>query len=305
MNIEVLLTEAEISEEFAESFEARDLPEKFFYWSALSVQAWKDLAAESQSALVETWRELAAKAPVLTQAFGPKVPVISFGAGDGSKDRLVLQALQKAGRDVRYFPVDASQTLLETACAGAEDDDCEATGIKADISSPMHMLLAADAAEAPRLLIMSGNTLGGFDPLDQVKHLADAMHPGDILIIDTELDPGEEPVATPAQAKFSFAPLATLGLCMDDGEIRTKVKPDARKEGMTLLATRFHANRDLTMSYAGRSASIVRGERVFLNLRYLFTEEAFMWILTGHAELRVVAKLPSRDGRFLTTICIK
>lgn len=305
MNIEVLLTEAEISEEFAESFEARDLPEQFFYWSALSVQAWKDLAAESHLALLETWRELAAKAPGLTQAFGPKVPVISFGAGDGSKDRMVLQALQKAGREVRYFPVDASQTLLETACAGAEDDDCEATGIKADISSPMHMLLAADAAEAPRLLIMSGNTLGGFDPLDQVKHLADAMHTGDILIIDAQIDDGEGNTVTPAQARFSFSPLASVGLCMDDGEIRSERKPDARKEGMTLLATRFHAGRDLTMSYAGRAVSIVRGERVFLNLRYLFTEEAFLWILTGHAELRVVAKLPSADGRFLTAVCIK
>ena len=41
MNIEVLLTEAEIADEFAESFEARDLPEKFFYWSNPSVKAWR------------------------------------------------------------------------------------------------------------------------------------------------------------------------------------------------------------------------------------------------------------------------
>jgi len=55
--------------------------------------------------------------------------------------------------------VDASQALLEMACAGAEDDDCEALGIKADISSPMHLLLAADVSEAPRLFLMVGNTL--------------------------------------------------------------------------------------------------------------------------------------------------
>jgi hypothetical protein len=30
MNIEVLLTETEIADEFAESIEARDIPEKFF-----------------------------------------------------------------------------------------------------------------------------------------------------------------------------------------------------------------------------------------------------------------------------------
>ena len=38
MNIEVLLTEAEIADEFAEAMEARDVPEKFFYWTPLSVR---------------------------------------------------------------------------------------------------------------------------------------------------------------------------------------------------------------------------------------------------------------------------
>ena len=89
---------------------------------------------------------------------------------------------------MKYFPVDASQTLLESACAGAEDDDCEALGLKADISSPVHLLLAADVSEAPRLFLMVGNTLGGFDPLDQIKHVAGCLHEGDILIVDARID---------------------------------------------------------------------------------------------------------------------
>ena len=132
MNIEVLLTEAEIAEEFAESFEARDLPEKFFYWSNPSVKAWQALAARSEEQLRGTWESLAAKAADLTKPFGRKTPVISFGAGDGAKDRIVAKALIAAGREVKYYPVDASQTLLEIACAAAEDEDCEALGVKAN-----------------------------------------------------------------------------------------------------------------------------------------------------------------------------
>ena len=135
MNIEVLLTEAEIADEFAESFEARDLPEKFFYWSNPSVKAWLALAARSEEQLRDTWESLASKAADLTKPFGKKVPIISFGAGDGSKDRLIAKALIAAGREVKYYPVDASQTLLEIACAAAEDDDCDVLGIKADIST--------------------------------------------------------------------------------------------------------------------------------------------------------------------------
>jgi len=50
MNIEVLLTETEIAEELAESVEARDLPEKFFYWTPLSINSWKALSARSEEA---------------------------------------------------------------------------------------------------------------------------------------------------------------------------------------------------------------------------------------------------------------
>ena len=32
MKVEVVLTEADIAQEFVEAMEARDLPEKFFYW---------------------------------------------------------------------------------------------------------------------------------------------------------------------------------------------------------------------------------------------------------------------------------
>ncbi len=46
MNIEVLLTEAEIAASSPRSMEARDLPEKFFYWTPFSVHAWKELSAD-------------------------------------------------------------------------------------------------------------------------------------------------------------------------------------------------------------------------------------------------------------------
>src|ERR1700733_6469984 len=220
MNIEVLLTEAEIADEFAEAMEARDLPEKFFYWTPLSVRAWKDLAAGANESLRPTWDALALKAGELTKSFGARVPVISFGAGHGTKDRIILKALRETGREVKYYPVDASQTLLETACAGAEDDDCEALGLKADISSPVHLLLAADVSEAPRLFLMVGNTLGGFDPLDQMKHVAGCLHKGDIMIVDARIGLQDDSEPSDAEKRFVTAPLSSAGIGPQDGEIK-------------------------------------------------------------------------------------
>jgi hypothetical protein len=305
MNIEVLLTESEIAEEFAESFEARDLPEKFFYWSNSSVKAWQALAARSEEQLRGTWESLAAKAPDLTKPFGKKVPIISFGAGDGSKDRLLAKALIQAGREVKYFPVDASQTLLEIACAAAEDDDCEALGVKADISSPMHVVLASDVSEAPRLFLLVGNTLGGFDPLDQIRHIAQCVHKGDIFIVDAHLHAGAPIVPTEEQRRFAFAPLTAAGIVPDDGVLEFSDKPDDRLEGLFMLTRRFQASRDLRALVGGRENYIARGERLLLNFRYLFSREAFRWLLTSHAGLRIVGEMASDDGRFLTAVCIK
>ena len=304
MNIEVLLTETEIADELAESIEARDLPEKFFYWTPLSIQSWKALSARSEEALRETWEGLAAKAPDLTRAFPGTIPVISFGAGEGLKDREVLKALKMAGREAKYFPVDSSQALLEMACAGAEDDDCEALGIKADISSPMHLLLAADVSEAPRLYLMVGNTLGGFDPLDQIKHVAACVHKGDILILDANIHAGTiEP--SEEQKRFVFAPLASAGVAPDDGELQFMTRPDDRLDGLHIVTRRFQAARDLTLRAGAREIPLARGERILLNFRYLFTGEAFRWLLTEHAGLRIVTEIPSADGRFVTAVCIK
>jgi uncharacterized SAM-dependent methyltransferase len=308
MNIEILLTEAEIANEFNEALEARDLPEKFFYWFPLSVKRWRALAGEPDySELSNAWTAVSGRARELTADFGPDVPVISLGAGDGYKDRLLLRALTAAGKSPRYFPVDASQTLLEAACAGAEEDDIETVGIKADISSRMHVLLAADAAEAPRLFLMAGNTLGGFDPLEQVTNLVDAMRPGDRLVVDGEL---ESPAAVTLiesnpSRDFTFAPLASLGLNPDDGRIRFEQKYDSRRSGLTLITRYFQADRDLRISLSGDESALARGERIFMNFHYLYNPAAFTWLLETHGGLRIEEQLFSSDGRFVTAICGK
>ncbi len=306
MNIEVLLTEAEIAQEFADSMEARDLPEKFFYWFPLSVRAWRELAAEDpHRSLVRTWDGFSANVASLAANFPDVVPVVSFGAGDGAKDHILLNALKSAGKGVKYFPVDASQSLLETACAAAEDDDFEVLGIKADISSPMHLVLASDAAESPRLFLMNGNTLGGFDPMEQIRHVADCLRGNDRLIIDAGIY-SEQAARSEENLKlvrFAFAPLASIGVQEDDGQVRFEPKKDSRHTGMHLITKRFHAQRDLRISVAGKEIQVARGERIFMNFRYLFTPEAFRWLLQKHAGMKILSEVISADGAFMTAVC--
>jgi hypothetical protein len=308
MNIEILLTEAEIAGEFTEALEARDLPEKFFYWFPLSVRRWRALVSGPEyEGLQNGWSAVSGRAAQVVRSFNSSVPVVSFGAGDGFRDRAFLRAIREAGKDPRYFPVDASQALLEIACAGAEDDDIETLGIKADISSRMHLVLAADAAEAPRLFLMTGNTLGGFDPIEQIASVAECMRSGDRLIIDGELhaDGGSKNNESEAARAFAFAPLASVGLVPDDGRVRFEQKRDTRHEGLCMVTKYFHADRDLRIAISSEEVAIARGERIFMNFRYLYSSEAFRWLLDEHGGLTVDEEIVSPDGRFVTAICSK
>jgi hypothetical protein len=82
-------------------------------------------------------------------------------------------------------------------------------------------------------------------------------------------------------------------------------RPDDRLDGLHIVTRRFQAARDLTMRMSGREIPLARGERILLNFRYLFSAEAFRWLLTEHAGLLVVKEIPSADGRFVTAVCIK
>src|SRR5271157_2547876 len=81
-------TEADLAQEFTDAFEARDLPEKFFYWFPRSAADWTALAADPElyGGLSATWKELGSSAIELGSHFHGRVPVISFGAGDGARD---------------------------------------------------------------------------------------------------------------------------------------------------------------------------------------------------------------------------
>jgi uncharacterized SAM-dependent methyltransferase len=310
MKVEVVLTEADIAQEFAEAIEARDLPEKFFCWFPRSAAEWSKLVqdAELYGGLTETWKQIAAIAPEIARHFGGRVPVISFGAGDGARDRLLLGALNVAGSEVRYFPVDASQAMLESACAGADDEDIETVGIKADISSPVHLVYAADAADPPRLFIFSGNTMGSFDPLAEIRYVAQCMKPEDRLIVDGEIYEDKVTMSrrdNPAVRRFLRALLASVGIEAADGEIRFDHKTDSRHEGLHLVTRYFHAARDLSATVASEEIPIERGERIGMNFQYTYTPAAFRWLVGEHGGLEIEREFASSDGRFLTAICRK
>lgn len=307
MKIEVVLTEAEIAQEFIESMQARDLPEKCFYWLPRSIRAWRALAQESSYFvdLNRSWKQVIADVPELVRGYGKTLPLISLGAGDGIKDRAIMRAMRDEDCEPKYFPVDSSQALLEQAYAGAEDEDIETVGIKADISSPPHLIFASDAAESPRIFMMAGGTLGGFDPLVEIRAIAQCMAKGDRLLIDGEIRRDDSAAIrdNPTLKTWVFAPLAGTGMGAQDGEVRFEERRDDRRAGLYMITRVFRANQDVHSTAAGEDVVVQKGERISMNFQYIYSEDAFRWLIQKQAGLRIIREYPSPEKRYLTILC--
>src|SRR5260221_4886824 len=121
LSISVLLSEEEILAGLVEDLRARRLPEKYFYWSPQSASAW--LALCRSTAYLNYRRSLGLlveRSASLLESFRRRpADDVSLGAGDGSKEDPILEALAARGARRPYVAVDLSQWLLEAAPARA------------------------------------------------------------------------------------------------------------------------------------------------------------------------------------------
>lgn len=306
LQIEVRLTEAAIAEDFLGALANRYLPERFFYWFPLSVRAWLSLCQEGpyrnyvrSDALVRA--NVSQVAGALPE--GP-VEVVSLGSGQGTKDFHLLTGLAAGGRAVTYVPVDAGQTLLEMACTGATARRVICRGIKADLTNPAHLSGLLPGRETPcRLVLLLGNTLGGFEPLDMLRRLRQFVRGRDLLLVDGELQNDSDTRAgyeNPLNRAFAFAPLRSIGISESDGALVFEARADLRA-GVHRLGKYFRADVDLALRVAGEPLNLRAGERIEMNHSGKFERGAFLKLIADGGFEPIVEFL-SEDRRFLMVL---
>ena len=309
--MEVLLTEKELADGFLAALEQRYLPEKFFYWFPLSVKAWLDLCQDDQPyknfsrsyQLVSRYA-----ADVARHRPGAKVEIVSLGAGQGDKDILLLEALRASpnrasGTSIRYRPVDSSQALLELAARRAAEAGFPVHGLKADLGDPQTAAVLAASAGEPRLYLVLGNTLGGFDPLLFLETLRRLLRADDRVLLDGEIfNPADTLAAydNPVNRRFAFAPLASLGLEEGrDGALVFETAADSRREGLHLVNKHFRAARRLEIPVAGRRVALEAGETVAMSGSYKYSLAAFQEMVGAVGGFQSLREYMSEDKRFV------
>ena len=311
IQIDILLSEDQIAQEFMDALERHDLPEKFFYWFPLSIRAWINLCGDgayrnyvrSHSVLQNHAAEIVSMLP------SEPIELISLGAGQGTKDFLIMEHLQKQGKYLNYRPVDASQGLLEIACQSAKDKNFACRGLKADLNNDSHLTeMQAILDEKPRLIMMLGNTLGAFDPLKFASKLDNIMRPQDFLILDGELFNQTDTLAgydNPINRQFAFGPLSSVGLSEpNDGRLHIKTDVDNRQAGLYRIRKHFQASRDLKILLAGETVQILSDTNIEMSWSYKYDRDALKGLITSSG-MQLAAEYLSTDKRFLTLLVKK
>jgi len=299
----VLLREREIAEQLRRAFEQRYLPEHLFYWLPSSVQAWVDLCRSTEYKNANRALEvLRAAAPGLVGQYPNITTICGLGCGEGSKDRILLEAFVSTGKKLNYVAADFSQALLELAADHVDDVVASALGCKLDVFDDWHLGAIAGATqtfEGPALYSVLGNTLGAFDPRTFPARIRRDIALHDHFLFDGEIfsDSTLAGYDNPTNRRFAWGPLTGVGITENDGKLEFSTAPAG--DGLFAVTKHFTANRDLRVNLGGEAVEIRAGETLRMSNSMKYANETALLDFVEAGGFRIESQWRSRDGHFV------
>lgn len=169
----------------------KTIPSRYFYDDRGSDLFRKIMAAEDYYPSCCEKNILLKHSHKIPEILGTKeLNVVDLGAGDGSKSRILLNALHTQNVSFTYYPVDISPGALESLKDNFSDsmDQLEICGIVADYFSSIRWLSTQN--HHPNLVLFLGSNLGNFNESDSrefLHHLWESMNDGDWLFMGFDL----------------------------------------------------------------------------------------------------------------------
>ena len=174
------------------SHRAKSIPSRFLY-DATGCELFEQITQLDAYYPTRTERQLlAAHAADVAALVPPGAAVVEFGAGSGSKTRLLLDRLAKP---VIYVPVDIAPEAVADIASGAlaEEDGITVHPVVGDFTEGV--VIPPFDHGRPRLGLFLGSTIGNFRPRDAVAFLertAADLRPGALLLVGVDRRKAEQ-----------------------------------------------------------------------------------------------------------------
>jgi uncharacterized SAM-dependent methyltransferase len=231
MKTRVLVTDEALERKLKRHLERRELPDAFLYTGCPGATNWLNLASSRRfpvaSALTTLMQE---RAGAVAQRASHCRGVATIGAGDGRKERLLLQALLRFSQPACHV-IDISRLLVEETLRNLAVLEMETHGIVAFCEN---LDVLAPAWKRPVLLCLLGNSFCNYQPAELLPLIGRNLGPADLFLFDgsllgedrQDLDAWqrevEEVYRAPENVRFNLAPLVVRGA--DPGSCRFDLK---------------------------------------------------------------------------------
>jgi L-histidine Nalpha-methyltransferase len=122
--------------------------------------------------------------------------LIEFGAGDGTKVKVLLQHFLEAGAQFKYIPIDISGDALKGLITDLQETfpDLETEGMQEEYFKALNILKSR--SEVRKVVLFLGANIGNFNEAEAIRfltHLRESLRPDDLLMIgfDLKKDPNQ------------------------------------------------------------------------------------------------------------------
>lgn len=233
--------------------------------------------------------------------------IIDLGCGNGAKAAFIISKLLDRTR-VRYFPVDISGYMVETAIKNVTHlKNAEVVDVGWNISDFENLQnisrLFDKSLFKHNLFLLLGNTLSNFDIHELLYEIKESMHPGDFILLGNSLYPpvSAEEIIKPYQSNanykrfFSFMPLQ-LGLVPEDISFDVRFR-NSRIEFF------FTLRHDVTVSFNTKTVTFFKGDQIIAGIFYRYPQKEFLQYLSMY--FKKTTPYISDDGRYILALCQK
>lgn len=129
-------------------------------------------------------------ADILKRAGADALDIVDLGAGDGRKTNIVLERALKQVKDVRYVPIDISESAMSGLVKATAEKfpKLKLGGIVAEYFDGLHWLSNTD--ERKNLVLFLGSNIGNFNKVQArvfLRQLWEALNHGDQVLIGFDL----------------------------------------------------------------------------------------------------------------------